>query len=199
MPAVPIKKLAEQIGIGPEQLLKQLEAAGVEGKDVDGNLDDDERTTLLAYLRGGKATAAKPKPQEKVTLSRRTTTAVKQSSRTGGSRTVHVEVKKRRTYVRRGELQRQQEEVEKEAQAAQEAKERELAEKARLAEEETARKAEEEAKAIAAEAEARAAAEVAEAPASDVAVDEKAKPVTPPAEDAKTAGRREEKGKKRKG
>ena len=114
MPAVPIKKLAEQIGIGPEQLLKQLGAAGLEGKDVDGNLDDDERTTLLAYLRGGKATAAKPKPQEKVTLSRRTTTAVKQSSRTGGSRTVHVEVKKRRTYVRRGELQRQQEEVEKE-------------------------------------------------------------------------------------
>ena len=108
MPAVPIKKLAEQIGIGPEQLLKLLGAAGVAGKDVDGNLDDDERTTLLAYLRGGKATAAKPKAQEKVTLSRRTTTAVKQSSRTGGSRTVHVEVKKRRTYVRRGELQRQQ-------------------------------------------------------------------------------------------
>ncbi|MDC1097525.1 translation initiation factor IF-2 [Gammaproteobacteria bacterium] len=199
MPAVPIKKLAEQIGIGPEQLLKQLGAAGVAGKDVDGNLDDGERTTLLAYLRGGKATAAKPKAQEKVTLSRRTTTAVKQSSRTGGSRTVHVEVKKRRTYVRRGELQRQQEEAEKEAQAAQEAKERELAEKARLAEEETARKAEEEAKAIAAEAEARAAAEVAEAPAPEVTADEKVQPVTPPAEDAKTPSRREEKGKKRKG
>ena len=112
MPVVAIKKLAEQIGVPPEKLLQQLSAAGVAGKAADDMLDDAERSTLLAYLRGGKTAAEASKPQEKVTLNRRTTSAVKQSSRTGGSRTVHVEVKKRRTYVRRGELQRQQEEAE---------------------------------------------------------------------------------------
>ena len=115
MPVVAIKKLAEQIGLPPEKLLEQLSAAGVSGKAADDTLDDTERSTLLAFLRGGKTTAETPKPQEKVTLNRRTTTAVKQSSRAGGSRTVHVEVKKRRTYVRRGELQRQQEEAEQAA------------------------------------------------------------------------------------
>ena len=123
MPVVPIKKLAEQIGVPPEKLLQQLAAAGVSGKDTDGMLDDDERSTLLEYLRGGKSAGAAVKPQEKVTLNRRTTTAVKQNSRTGGSRTVHVEVKKRRTYVRRGELQRQQEEAEQAAREAEEANE----------------------------------------------------------------------------
>jgi len=195
MPAVPIKKLAEQIGISPEQLLKQLLASGVQGKDADGLLDDEERNTLLAYLRGGKVTASKPKPQEKVTLSRRTTTAVKQSSRTGPARTVHVEVKKRRTYVRRGELQRQQEEAEKEAKAAEEAKAAALAEQARLEAEERAR-----AEAEAAEAERNAQAETEAAatqtPETPVVPAETVAP--PPSEDAKGGGRRDEKGKKRK-
>jgi len=195
MPAVPIKKLAEQIGISPEQLLKQLLASGVQGKDADGLLDDEERNTLLAYLRGGKVTASKPKPQEKVTLSRRTTTAVKQSSRTGPARTVHVEVKKRRTYVRRGELQRQQEEAEKEAKAAEEAKAAALAEQARLEAEERAR-----AEAEAAEAERNAQAETEAAatqtPETPMVPAETVAP--PPSEDAKGGGRRDEKGKKRK-
>jgi translation initiation factor IF-2 len=195
MPAVAIKKLAEQIGVSPEQLLKQLLASGVEGKDADGMLDDEERNTLLAYLRGGKA-AAKPKPQEKVTLSRRTTTAVKQSSRTGPARTVHVEVKKRRTYVRRGELQRQQEEAEKEAKAAEEAKAAALAEQARLEAEEQARR---EAEAAQAEAERTAQAEADKATApSDVAAPRIDPVPAPPSEDQKGSGRREDKGKKRK-
>ncbi len=195
MPAVPIKKLAEQIGISPEQLLKQLLASGVQGKDADGLLDDEERTTPLAYLRGGKATTSKPKPQEKVTLSRRTTTAVKQSSRTGPARTVHVEVKKRRTYVRRGELQRQQEEAEKEAKAAEEAKAAALAEQARLEAEERARV---EAEAAEAEQNAQAEAEAAavQAPETPVVPAETVAPAPP--EDAKGGGRRDEKGKKRK-
>ncbi|SVE33374.1 uncharacterized protein METZ01_LOCUS486228, partial [marine metagenome] len=157
MPVVPIKKLAEQIGIPPEKLLQQLSAAGVSSKDAEGVLDDDERSTLLAYLRGGKAVTPAPKPQEKVTLNRRTTTAVKQSSRTGGSRTVHVEVKKRRTYVRRGELQRQQEEAEQAAREAEEARARE--EQAQVEAEE---KAKQEA-AAAAEAEAQVQREAEEA------------------------------------
>lgn len=199
MPVVPIKKLAEQIGIPPEKLLQQLSAAGVSGKDAEGVLDDDERSTLLAYLRGEKAVTPAPKPQGKVTLNRRTTTAVKQSSRTGGSRTVHVEVKKRRTYVRRGELQRQQEEAE---QAAREAEE------ARAREEQVQLEAEERAKqeaVAAAEAEAQAQREAEEAAkaggqTAPIGTPAPEMPVPPPVspEDGKGAGRREEKPKKRK-
>lgn len=197
MPVVPIKKLAEQIGVPPEKLLQQLAAAGVSGKDTDGMLNDEERSTLLEYLRGGKSATAAVKPQEKVTLSRRTTTAVKQNSRTGASRTVHVEVKKRRTYVRRGELQRQQEEAEQAAREAEEAKEREK--EAQLEAEEKAKQ--EAAAAAEVEAqqqrEAEEAAKVAEqgTPAEVPGVEA---PAAPP-DDAKSAGRREDKPKKRKG
>ena len=197
MPVVPIKKLAEQIGVPPEKLLQQLAAAGVSGKDTDGMLNDEERSTLLGYLRGGKSATAAVKPQEKVTLSRRTTTAVKQNSRTGASRTVHVEVKKRRTYVRRGELQRQQEEAEQAAREAEEAKEREK--EAQLEAEEKAKQ--EAAAAAEVEAqqqrEAEEAAKVAEQ-GTTAEVPGVEAPAAPP-DEAKSAGRREDKPKKRKG
>ena len=199
MPVVAIKKLAEQIGVPPEKLLQQLSAAGVAGKAADDMLDDAERSTLLAYLRGGKTAAEASKPQEKVTLNRRTTTAVKQSSRTGGSRTVHVEVKKRRTYVRRGELQRQQEEAEQAAREAAEAKERE-----QQAQQEAEERAKQEA-AAAAEAQKREAEEAARAAEAEAAASAKASPAEMPApapvppEEAKSTARRDEKPKKRKG
>ena len=116
MAAVSIKKLAETIGITGEKLLQQIAAAGISDKEIDASLDTAERDILLNYLRGNKA-GSSHEPQQSVTLKRRTTSAIKQSSRTGPSRTVHVEVKKRRTYVRRGELQRQQEEAQKAAEA----------------------------------------------------------------------------------
>ena len=196
MPVVAIKKLAEQIGVPPEKLLEQLSAAGVSGKAADDMLDDAERTTLLAYLRGGKTAAETSKPQEKVTLNRRTTTAVKQSSRTGGSRTVHVEVKKRRTYVRRGELQRQQEEAEQAAREAAEAKERE-----QQAKQEAEERAKQEAAAEAQkrEAEAAAIAAEAEAAAAKASPAELPTPAPVPPEEAKSTARRDEKPKKRKG
>ena len=199
MPVVPINKLAEQIGISGEKLLQQLEAAGIGGKKTDGALDDAERDTLLAYLRGGKASPAAEKAQQRVTLSRRTSTAVKQSSRTGPARTVHVEVKKRRTYVRRGELQRQQEEAQ---QAAREEEESRQREQERLVAEEKAKKeAEEAAKRIAEEA-AEEAAKAAENEGGAAATEEPStipvSPASPPA-DQKAPGRRDEKPKKRKG
>jgi translation initiation factor IF-2 len=127
MPSVAIKKLAEQIGISGDKLLQQLDDAGIQGKGTDGTLDDAERDALLGYLRGGKTRVSAEGVQHKVTLSRRTTSAIKQNSRTGPSRTVHVEVKKRRTYVRRGELQRQQEEAQQDAREEEEARQREQA------------------------------------------------------------------------
>ena len=92
-----IKAFAEQIGVPPETLLGQLAAAGIAGKSADDSLTDEEKVTLLTYLRGGSGEAER----KRITLKRKSTTQVTQSSRLGGTRTVQVEVRKKRTFVKR--------------------------------------------------------------------------------------------------
>ena len=110
MAEVAVKRFAEQIGIEDSRLLQQLEAAGIPDKSLEDMLSDEEKEKLLGYLKG-EANGSSGEPRQRVTLKRRTTSQVRQTSRTGGARTVHVEVKKRRTLVRRGELQRQKDEA----------------------------------------------------------------------------------------
>ena len=114
MAEVAVKRFAEQIGVEDSRLLQQLEAAGIPGKSLEDMLSDQEKEKLLGYLKG-EANGTTGEPGQRVTLKRRTTSQVRQTSRTGGARTVHVEVKKRRTLVRRGDLQRQKDEVERAA------------------------------------------------------------------------------------
>jgi translation initiation factor IF-2 len=191
MAAIKLQQFAEQIGITSSKLVQQLAAAGITEKDADGTLSDQEKEQLLSYLRGGEG-AGTPKDRPKITLSRKSTSSVRQASRTGPSRTVHVEVRKRRTYVRRGELQRQQEEAKKAAEAeeaARQAAEAEKEAKAKaLAEEEMARVA------LEAEQETVASSESEETPIVEL-------PLTPPApttDDRKANVKREEKPKRRK-
>ena len=100
MAEVSIKNFAEQIGIPIDKLLQQLDDAGVVEKSSDDLLSDDEKKQLLGYLRGG-AESEKAAPRSKITLRQKTTGQIRQTSRTGASRTIHVEVRKRRTFVKR--------------------------------------------------------------------------------------------------
>lgn len=98
-----IKAFATQIGVSPERLLTQLETAGVNGKGVDDSLTDDEKMTLLGYLRthhGGGESGTK-----KITLKQKSVSQIKQSTRTGPARTVQVEVRKKRTFVKRSTIE----------------------------------------------------------------------------------------------
>jgi translation initiation factor IF-2 len=176
-----IKAFADQIGVPVDTLLRQLEAAGIGDKKSDEGLTDDEKMSLLSYLRGGEETEATP-AKKKITLKRKTTSQVTQSSRTGGSRTVQVEVRKKRTYVKRSVVEdqaRAEEEerlkAEEEARAAEEAKQAEAeAEAAKVAEAEAAKKkAEEQAAAPAAAPEPVVVPAAAEAPKAE---EKKAKP-----------------------
>ena len=117
MADVAVKLFAEQIGVEDDRLLQQLEAAGIPGKALEDMLSDQEKEKLLSYLRG-ESNGSDAQPRQRITLKRRTTSQVRQTSRTGPTRTVHVEVKKRRTLVRRGELQRQQEASQRAAEEA---------------------------------------------------------------------------------
>ncbi len=98
-----IKAFATQIGVSPERLLTQLDTAGVSDKGVDDSLTDDEKMTLLGYLRthhgGGEAGT------KKITLKQKSVSQIKQSTRTGPARTVQVEVRKKRTFIKRSTIE----------------------------------------------------------------------------------------------
>ena len=158
MSTITIKAFAEQIGIDSERVVKQLNDAGVSGKTVDDSLSDEEKRKLLDFLRGG-GTAAVSKPaastsgRGKIMLKKKTNSEIQQTSKTGIARTVQVQTKRRRTFVKREVLEQQEaerQEVEKQRQideaaaraeqeriAAEEAKEQERieAEQAKAAEE----------------------------------------------------------------
>ncbi len=105
MSQITVKSFADQIGIPSETLLRQLASAGVAEKRVDDVLSDDEKEQLFRFLRASHGTAEGAAARSRITLKRKSTTQVTQSSRTGGTRTVQVEVRKKRTFVKRAEVE----------------------------------------------------------------------------------------------
>lgn len=169
MAEVTVSELAESVGAPVERLLKQMQEAGLKHKKADELVSDDEKQTLLRHLKSSHGEdVSEPK---KITLKRKTTTTLKTGS--GASRkTVNVEVRKKRTYVKRdpaelaaaAEAEAEAATVNAEAEAAEQAA-KAAAEKAK-AEAEAAAKAKAEADAAAAAAAKAAEAKQAEAPAS---------------------------------
>ena len=110
MPEVTIKQYADVIQIPVEKLLEQLEDAGLAGKSADDRISDNEKTELLGYLRRkhGKENESGP---EKITLRRKTMSEIKMRVSSQGirnkirSKTVSVEVRKRRTYIKRSVIE----------------------------------------------------------------------------------------------
>ena len=133
MSTITIKDFAKQIGIEPERLVKQLNDAGVSGKTVKDSLRDEEKRTLLEFLRGGSSTdtpaAEVGATRGKITLKKKTSSEIQQTTKTGVARTVQVQTKKRRTFVKR-EVLEQEEAERKQAQAEAEAAAKAAAEQA---------------------------------------------------------------------
>ena len=110
MPEVTVKQYAEVIRIPVEKLLEQLEEAGLAGKTADDWISDNEKTELLGYLRRkhGKENQAGP---ERITLKRKTISEIKMPASGVGNRskirtkTISVEVRKRRTYIKRSVIE----------------------------------------------------------------------------------------------
>ncbi len=122
MAEVTIKNFAEQIGVSTEKLIQQLGEAGIGDKSLAGVLSDDEKVTLLDFLRNNKSGNGAAQQGGRITLRQKTTNQIRQTSRTGTSRTIHVEVRRRRTFVRRSVLDEQQREADAVAEAEAEAK-----------------------------------------------------------------------------
>ena len=93
-----VEQFATELKVDPALLVKQLQAAGVAVKGTNDELSDQDKTRLLDYLRG-KHGAREPKT--KITLTRKQSSEIKTADSTGRTRTVQVEVRKKRVLVKR--------------------------------------------------------------------------------------------------
>jgi len=108
-----VREFAEAVGIPVERLLGQLNEAGLEGREPDSAMSDEDKSALLGHLRkahGRKEDEDAGGPKQ-ITLKRKSHSQIRlpssgaerrgaRGARTGG-RTVNVEVRKKRTYVKR--------------------------------------------------------------------------------------------------
>lgn len=194
MAVTTVAQFAAELSKPAGTLLEQLHAAGVKKSSVDDSLSENDKERLLDHLRSSHGTAGAER--KKITLVKKSTTEIKQADASGKARTIQVQVKKTRTFVKRddeaaagpddAELVRREEEAQAQATALR-AQEEELAAKVKAREDAEraareaaeARRAEEQA---AAEAAAKAAAEAAAAAAA-------AKPEVTPVEQAEARQR----------
>ncbi len=175
MSKVTVKQLSEVVGAPVERLLEQLKEAGIEAESADSEITDEQKVKLLDYLRSSHGKKTTTAGKGKITLKRKSTTELK----TGGSKTVNVEVRKKRSISKpvetSGDDSKEQEKAEIQRlmaeKAAREA-ERQKAEEEAIARSKEAAKQREEELEREKEAQARADAEAAEQ--ARIAAEEKA-------------------------
>ena len=93
-----VAQFAGELGLPAELLLEQLKGAGVNKAAPEDKLTEEDKSSLLEYLRKGHGAQA---PKNKITLTRKQVTEIKKSDSTGRARTIQVEVRKKRVLVRR--------------------------------------------------------------------------------------------------
>jgi translation initiation factor IF-2 len=189
MAVTTVAQLAAELNRSATALLEQLQSAGVKKASTADTLTDADKERLLDHLRSAHGTAGGER--KKITLTRKSTSEIKQADASGKARTIQVEVRKKRTFVKRDEspaaaeapaapviddAELQRREVEAQAQAELlRRQEAELEEKRRQREEQARLERE------AAEARQREAAEAAAKAAADAAAAAKASAAAPAA------------------
>ena len=176
MAVTTVAQLAAELNRPAATLLEQLQSAGVRKASGDDAITEHDKERLLEYLRSMHGTAGSER--KKITLVKKSTSEIKQADASGKARTIQVEVRKKRVFVKReeasapaedaapaapvvdeAELQRREEEAERQAELLRR-QEEELAERRRQREEQEQREREA-AEQRAREAAERAAAELA--------------------------------------
>uniref|UniRef100_UPI0026010B20 translation initiation factor IF-2 n=1 Tax=Tibeticola sp. TaxID=2005368 RepID=UPI0026010B20 len=206
MSSTTVAEFASELKKPTDTLLEQLRAAGVPKQSAADPLTESDKHKLLSYLQASHGTASADR--KKITLVKKSTSEIKQADATGKARTIQVEVRKKRTFVKRddepvaapapaappqpaapaideAELARREEEARRQAELMRRQQE-ELAEKRRQREEQEQREREQQAQAereAAARAQAQEQAQRAQAAAGEAAP----APASPPAEAAAPA------------
>ncbi len=145
-----VKQLSELVGVSVDKLLEQLRDAGVVVKDENDPISDDDKMKLLDSLRSSHGKKDETSGPRKITLKRKSKAELKVKSgtgRTATARSINVEVRKKRTYVRRSDIEAEEAKRQAEEEARQAAiRAEQEAEEARRRAEEEKRQAELEAK-----------------------------------------------------
>jgi translation initiation factor IF-2 len=95
-----VAQFATELKMSAEVLLTQLRSAGVVKGSTSDDLSKEDKERLLEHLRRTHGVDA-DRDTKKITLTRKETTEIKQADATGKSRTIQVEVRKKRTFVKR--------------------------------------------------------------------------------------------------
>jgi len=125
MSTTTVSKLSLALKISSDKLISQLKDAGIEVDNEDSVISNDQKLLLLNHLRGSHGTSKLTSSPKKLTVNRRSQSELKLSGGFGTTRTVNVEVRKKRTYLNKDSLL---EEAKKEA-LVEEEKSKELEQK----------------------------------------------------------------------
>jgi len=185
MADVTVEQFANVLKVPVERLLSQLDEAGSKVSGSDDTITEDAKLELLTHLRrshGQQDTTATSGAPRRITLKRKSQSELRLAGAQGRSRTVNVEVRRQRTYIKRDVLeqqaQKEQEELDRQRQEEQDRIDAEKREQERLKaeKEEQARLAEESRrKQDAAQEQAKTEAQEAAQKAAAAAAEEKAR------------------------
>ena len=110
MADVTVAQFAEVLKVSVDKLISQLDEAGISVKDSNDTISEEAKLELLTHLRRSHGqddtptTAAAPR---KITLKRKSQSKLRLPDSQGRSRTVNVEVRRKRTYIKRDVLEKQ--------------------------------------------------------------------------------------------
>ena len=157
MAEVTVAQFAEVLKVPVDKLISQLDEAGIKVSGEDDTISEDAKLELLSHLRrshGRDETAGDAGPR-KITLKRKSQSELRLAGAQGRSRTVNVEVRRKRTYVKRDVLEQQakaqQEELDRQRREEQEREEAARLEQERIEAERQEKLREQEAEAARAE------------------------------------------------
>jgi translation initiation factor IF-2 len=101
MSSTTVAEFAAELKKSPDTLLEQLRSAGVTKSTPGDALSESDKQKLLGFLQASHGTAAPER--KKITLVKKSTSEIKQADSSGKARTIQVEVRKKRTFVKRDE------------------------------------------------------------------------------------------------
>src|SRR3970040_168774 len=117
MSDVTVEQFAEVLKVTVDKLLSQLEEAGIKVEGPQDHISEDAKHELLTHLRKTHGKAEDGGAPRKITLRRKAQSEIKVAAPLGKARTVSVEVRRQRTYIKRDVLEEQarvaQEEVDR--------------------------------------------------------------------------------------
>ena len=101
MAVTTVAQFAAELNRPAATLLEQLQSAGVSKRSTDDALTESDKERLLDYLRSSHGSTGGDR--RKITLTRKSTSEIKQADASGKARTIQVEVRKKRVFVKRDE------------------------------------------------------------------------------------------------